>query len=76
MTFNNKICIQHEILERIRLFFILNRIRKNVKSYYKKRNEKENITTYRDKINNKKRYAEKLHIRILKETINILKRQE
>ena len=45
MIFNNKVCIQRKTLERIRLFFILNRIRKNIRSHRKKKNEKENITT-------------------------------
>ena len=74
MTLNNGVCIQRETLKRTRLFFISNRIRKNVKSHYKKRNEKENTTTYRDKTDNKKRYVEKSRTRISKETMNILER--
>ena len=76
MTLDNEIYIQLEIIKRIRLFFILNSIRKDVESHYKKEDEKRNIINYRDKTNIKKRCTRKPRIGISKETINISGRQE
>ena len=74
MTLNNKVYVQREISREIRLLFISNYIRRNVKSYYKERNEKRNTTISRSKTNNKKRHARKPRTRILKKTINISER--
>ena len=40
MILDNEIRIQYEITREIRLFLILNSIRKNIKNYDKKENEK------------------------------------
>ena len=74
MTLNNEVHVQRKTLKRTRLFFILNRIRKNVKSHYEKRNKKENTTIYRDKTDNKRRHIKKSYIRILRRIINIFER--
>ena len=42
MTLDNKIRIQFKTLERTELFFLLNCIRKNIRSHNKKRNKKKN----------------------------------
>ena len=44
MILDNEICIQYEIIKEIEIFFILNSIRKNTKSYDKKENKKRNTT--------------------------------
>ena len=74
MIFNNKIRIQFKTIKRIRLFFILNSIRKNIESYYKKENKKKNVTSHRDKIDIKKERTRKSRIKISKETMNIFRR--
>ena len=71
MTFNNKVCIQYEIPERTRLFLILNYTRRNVRSYRKERDKKEDTTISRNKTSNKKRHTKKLRTRILKEIMDI-----
>ena len=74
MTLDDRVYVQRKILKKIRLLFILNYIRRNVRSHYKKEDKKRNTITNRNKINNKKRYVKKSRIRISKETINILRR--
>ena len=48
MILDNEIYVQRKITERTRLLFILNSIRRNIKSYDKKENEKRNTTSHRD----------------------------
>ena len=74
MIFNNWIRIQYEIIKRTRFFFVLNSIRENIESYDKKENEKRNTISHRNEIDIKREHTRKFCIRILKETINILKR--
>ena len=71
MTLNIGICIQYEITKRIRLLSLLNSIRKNTKSYNKKENEKENVSSCRDTTNNKRERTRKHRIRILERTMNV-----
>ena len=74
MISNNEIYIQYQITKKIRLFFILSSIRKNIESYDKKENKKKDTTSYRNEINIKKRRSKKPRIKILKEIINISER--
>ena len=76
MTLDHEICIQFEITERTRLFFILINVRKNIESYNKEKDEKKNTTNYKNKIDIKKKRVRKSRTEISKETINISKRQE
>ena len=76
MTFNNEIRVQRKTARKTRFLFILNSIQRKIKSHDKKENKKKNVTSYRDRINIKKRYTRKPRTEILKETINILGRQE
>ena len=66
--------IQYKTLERTRLFFLSNRIRKNIRDYDKKENKKKNVIDHRNKIDIKKRRVRESRIRISKETMSILER--
>ena len=46
MTFNIEIRIQCKITERIKLLFLLNSIRENIRSHDKKENEKKSTINY------------------------------
>ena len=53
MIFNNKIRIQRKIIERTELLSLLDRIRKNIRSYNKERNKKKDTINHRNKIDTK-----------------------
>ena len=76
MTFNDGVRIQRKTSERTRLFLLLDCIQENTRDYDKKENEKKNTTSRRDKIDIKKERTRKSRTRILKETMNISRRQE
>ena len=46
MALNIRIRIQYKITERIRLFFLSDNIRKDIRNYDKKENKKKNTTNY------------------------------
>ena len=76
MTFNTRIRIQYKTTRKIGLLSLSDSIREDTRSHDKKENEKRNTTNHRDTTDDKRRRTREPHIRILKETIDISRRQE